>query len=143
MPASADILSSARTADISQEGQRALDIARERQKNECAEVSGYEHPSLPALTSLHSTLFILWPASCNRQREREQKQLKRERVEALAVTLSSAVQEKVIDLPLLSLLFTFLTLLTSLLLPFPHRKLRSFLSDLNSPPLNHNSLLWI
>jgi hypothetical protein len=62
---------------ISQEGKTAMDIARERQKNECVEVlerhferevSRSQHPSLPnpALISLSFTLFIPWPVSCDR-----------------------------------------------------------------------------
>jgi ankyrin repeat protein len=61
----------------SQNGKTALDIARENLENECAEVlerhfvrevSRSQHPSLPnpALFSLSFTLFIPWPASCNR-----------------------------------------------------------------------------
>jgi hypothetical protein len=95
---------------ISQEGKTALDIARERKKNECAEVlerhfdrevSRSQHPSRPnpALTSLSFTLSIPWPVSCDRlqpQRQREIEIAQQREREALAAALSSsAVQEKV------------------------------------------------
>jgi hypothetical protein len=144
---------------ISQEGKTALDIAREEEKNECAKVlerhferlvSRSQHPSLanPALpsllfTSLSSSLGLSPVINGNRRGRGRSRLLSRESEKKHWQPPCPPLRSKRRSAPPFLLSCLRLTSLLSLSFPFPHRKLRSSLSDLNSPPLDHNSLLWI